>query len=425
LGLNVSDVLTLDDVRLGGKVVLYRVDVNSPLEPSSGAFLDDSRLRAIIPTLRTLQNSKVVMLGHQSRPGKIDFTNMEQHADRISRLIGKKVKFVSDICGDEAISSIKSLKIGEMLFLDNIRMHEDENSMKKASLEETAQSEIVRKLSPVIDVYVTDAFAASHRNSPSLTGFYDSVPCIAGHLMSKEISNLQIAVNDPPRPYIAILGGTKCDDSLKVAKNLIDKGIIDTIPVVGVVGNMMLWASGVDIGEGNKSFIRNALGDDFQDTWSLAEFLYESHKEFFLLPSDIAVEVDGNRVAMNVSELPTKYPIYDIGISTLQEIRPLMINAGCILWNGPASYFELPGFAFGTIEILNMCTESSAVTIVGGGHTSSLVSNRGVADSVTHNSTGGGACLTMLSGGLMPVIESLNKSNDKFRSLLPSLELDN
>ncbi len=420
-----SGVLTLDDVRLGGKVVLYRVDVNSPLEPSSGAFLDDSRLRAIIPTLRTLQNSKVIIIGHQSRPGKIDFTNMEQHADRISRLMGKKVNFVPDICGEEAIQAINDLKVGEILFLDNIRMHDEENSMKKSSLEQTSQSEIVRKLSSVIDVYVTDAFAASHRNSPSLTGFFDSVPCIAGHLMSKEIHNLQIAVNDPPRPYIAILGGTKCDDSLRVAKNLIDKEIIDTIPVVGVVGNMMLWASGIDIGEVNKSFIRNALQDDFEDTWKMAKFLYDNHKEFFLLPSDIAVEVEGNRVAMNISELPTKYPIYDIGISTLQEIRPLMINAGCILWNGPASYFELPGFAFGTIEILNMCTESSAVTIVGGGHTSSLVSNRGVVNLVTHNSTGGGACLTMLSGGFMPVIESLIKSNEKFRSLLPSLDLDN
>ena len=420
-----SDVLTLDDVRLGGKVVLYRVDVNSPLEPSSGAFLDDSRLRAIIPTIRTLQNSKVIIIGHQSRPGKIDFTNMEQHADRISRLMGKKVNFVPDICGEEAIQAINDLKVGEILFLDNIRMHDEENSMKKSSLEQTSQSEIVRKLSSVIDVYVTDAFAASHRNSPSLTGFFDSVPCIAGHLMSKEIHNLQIAVNDPPRPYIAILGGTKCDDSLRVAKNLIDKEIIDTIPVVGVVGNMMLWASGIDIGEVNKSFIRNALQDDFEDTWKMAKFLYDNHKEFFLLPSDIAVEVEGNRVAMNISELPTKYPIYDIGISTLQEIRPLMINAGCILWNGPASYFELPGFAFGTIEILNMCTESSAVTIVAGGHTSSLVSNRGVVNLVTHNSTGGGACLTMLSGGFMPVIESLIKSNEKFRSLLPSLDLDN
>ena len=425
MGLNVSDVLTLDDVRLGGKVVLYRVDVNSPLEPSSGAFLDDSRLRAIIPTLRTLQNSKVIIIGHQSRPGKIDFTNMEQHADRISRLMGKKVIFVPDICGEEAIRAIKDLKIGEILFLDNIRMHDEENSMKKSSLEQTSQSEIVRKLSSVIDVYVTDAFAASHRNSPSLTGFVDSVPCIAGHLMSKEIHNLQIAVNDPPRPYIAILGGTKCDDSLRVAKNLIDKEIIDTIPVVGVVGNMMLWASGIDIGEVNKSFIRNALQDDFEDTWKMAKFLYDNHKEFFLLPSDIAVEVEGNRVAMNISELPTKYPIYDIGIYTLQEIRPLMKNAGCILWNGPASYFELPGFAFGTIEILNMCTESSAVTIVGGGHTSSFVSKRGVVNLVTHNSTGGGACLTMLSGGFMPVVESLIKSNEKFRSLLPSLDIDN
>ena len=420
-----SDVLTLDDVRLGGKVVLYRVDVNSPLEPSSGAFLDDSRLRAIIPTLRTLQNSKVIIIGHQSRPGKIDFTNMEQHADRISRLMGKKVIFVPDICGEEAIRAIKDLKIGEILFLDNIRMHDEENSMKKSSLEQTSQSEIVRKLSSVIDVYVTDAFAASHRNSPSLTGFFDSVPCIAGHLMSKEIDNLQIAVNDPPRPYIAILGGTKCDDSLRVAKNLIDKEIIDTIPVVGVVGNMMLWASGIDIGEVNKSFIRNALQDDFEDTWKMAKFLYDNHKEFFLLPSDIAVEVEGNRVAMNISELPTNYPIYDIAIYTLQQIRPLRKNAGCKRWNGPASYFELPGFAFGTIEILNMCTESSAVTIVGGGHTSSLVSNRGVVNLVTHNSTGGGACLTMLSGGFMPVVESLIKSNEKFRSLLPSLDIDN
>tara|TARA_B100000900_G_scaffold199162_2_gene168889 strand:+ start:3208 stop:4479 length:1272 start_codon:yes stop_codon:yes gene_type:complete len=423
MGHHVSDVLTLDDVRLGGKVVLYRVDVNSPLEPSSGAFLDDSRLRAIVPTLRTLQNSKVIIIGHQSRPGKIDFTNMKQHADRISRLIGKNVKFIPDICGEKALSSIKEMKVGEIIFLDNIRMHDDENSMKKSSLEETAKSEIVIKLSSVIDVYVTDAFAASHRNSPSLTGFFDSVPCIAGHLMSKEIDNLQIAVSDPPRPYIAILGGTKCDDSLKVAKNLIDKGIIDKIPVVGVVGNMMLWASGVDIGEGNKLFIENALGDAFEETWNMAEFLYNNHKEFFLLPSDVAVEIDGNRVAMNVSELPTKFPIYDIGITTLQEIRPLMMNAGCILWNGPASYFELTGFAFGTIEILNMCTESPAVTIVGGGHTSSLVSNRGVVELVTHNSTGGGACLTMLSGGSMPVVESLEKSSQKYRSILSSIDL--
>ena len=188
---------------------------------------------------------------------------------------------------------------------------------------------------------------------------------------------------------------------------------------------MMLWASGIDIGEGNKSFIRNTLGNAFEETWDMAVYLYENHSEFFLLPIDVAVEVNGDRVAMSVEGLPTKNPIYDIGIGTLMQIRPLMINAGCILWNGPASYFELPGFAFGTIEILNMCTESSAVTIVGGGHTSALVSNRGVVDHVTHNSTGGGACLTMLSGGFMPVIDSLTRSHKKFLSILSALDLDN
>ena len=365
------------------------------------------------------------MVGHQSRPGKNDFTDMSQHADRISRLIGKKVNFVSDICGEEAISEIQNLKAGEMLFLDNIRIHDDENSMKQASPEVTASSEIIMKLAPLIDVYVTDAFAAAHRNSPSLTGFSEVVPCIAGRLMAKEINNLQIAITDPPRPYIAILGGTKCDDSLRVAKNLIDRKIIDTIPVVGVVGNMMLWASGIDIGECNKDFIRNALGDAFEETWNMAVFLHENHSEYFLLPTDVAIEVNGNRIAKNVTELPTEHPIYDIGIGTLMQIRPLMINAGCILWNGPASYFELPGFAFGTIEILNMCTESSAVTIIGGGHTSSLVSNRGVVNQITHNSTGGGACLTMLSGGFMPVIDSLVRSNNKFRSILGALDLEN
>jgi phosphoglycerate kinase len=421
----VGGVLSLDDVRLGGKCILYRVDVNSPLEPSTGAFLDDSRLRAILPTLRSMNNSKIVMIGHQSRPGKSDFTNMSQHADRISRLLGKTVKFVSDICGDEAIKAIGELNIGEILFLDNIRMHDDENSMKKASPEATASSEIVLKLAPYIDVYVTDAFAAAHRNSPSLTGFAEVVPCVAGRLMSTEVNCLQIAVNDPPRPYVAVLGGTKCDDSLRVAKNLIDKGIVDTIPVVGVVGNLMLWASGIDIGELNKNFIRNAHGKIFESTWEMAVYLIKNHSEIFLLPIDVAICIDDKRVAKSIENLPTEYPIYDIGIATMMAMRPLILDAGCILWNGPASYFEKSGFSFGTIEILNMCCETSAVTIVGGGHTSALVSNRGVADQVTHNSTGGGSVLSLLSGEFMPVIDALERSKAKYATILDSLETKN
>jgi phosphoglycerate kinase len=243
--------------------------------------------------------------------------------------------------------------------------------------------------------------------------------------MAAEVNCLQIAVNDPPRPYVAVLGGTKCDDSLRVAKNLIDKGIVDTIPVVGVVGNLMLWASGIDIGEWNKNFIRNAHGEIFESTWEMAVYLIENHSEIFLLPIDVAICVDDKRVAKSIENLPTEYPIYDIGIATMMAMRPLILDAGCILWNGPASYFEKSGFAFGTIEILNMCCETSAVTIVGGGHTSALVSNRGVADQVTHNSTGGGSVLSLLSGEFMPVIDALERSKAKYATILDSLEIKN
>jgi phosphoglycerate kinase len=410
----VNGVLSLDDVRLSGKRVLFRVDVNSPLHPETGAFLDDSRLRGIVPTLRALSDAKVVIISHQSRPGKSDFTNMSGHAERMVRILGRPVRFIPDVCGEVALEAIRSMINGEIIFLDNVRMHPEEMALSRATPEELAKSQIVATLAPEFDAYVTDAFAAAHRNSPSLAGFAEELPCFAGRLMEREISALGLAVTDPPRPYVVILGGAKADDSLRVAINLIERDVVDTVAFVGVVGNMMLWASGIDIGEGNQDFIRNTLGDSFEETWSAARHLLTDHEKLLFLPSDVAVERDGERIPMTVEELPTEDPIYDIGLETLMRLRPLLLDANCILWNGPASYFEKPQFAFGTIEILNICTESAALTIVGGGHTSALVSSRGVSDKISHNSTGGGACLTMLSGARMPVIEALMRSASVF-----------
>ena len=409
-----NGVLSLDDVRLSGKRVLFRVDVNSPLHPETGAFLDDSRLRGIVPTLRALSDAKVVIISHQSRPGKSDFTNMSGHAERMVRILGRPVRFIPDVCGEVALEAIRSMINGEIIFLDNVRMHPEEMALSRATPEELAKSQIVATLAPEFDAYVTDAFAAAHRNSPSLSGFAEELPCLAGRLMESEISALGLAVTDPPRPYVVILGGAKADDSLRVAINLIERDVVDTVAFVGVVGNMMLWASGIDIGEGNQDFIRNTLGDSFEETWSAARHLLTDHEKLLFLPSDVAVERDGERIPKKVEELPTEDPIYDIGLETLMRLRPLLLDANCILWNGPASYFEKPQFAFGTIEILNICTESAALTIVGGGHTSALVSSRGVSDKISHNSTGGGACLTMLSGARMPVIEALMRSASVF-----------
>jgi phosphoglycerate kinase len=421
LGSLVTGVLSLDDVSLDGKVVLLRVDVNSPMNPENMEFLDDRRFTEFLPTLDDLSSSKVVIISHQSRPGKLDFTSTEPHSKLLSRLTGRRVDFVPDVCGESAIQAIKSMEDGDVLFLNNVRMLDEENSMKKASQQELAKSEIVRKLSSVADAYVTDAFATAHRSSPSLTGFTNEIPCIAGRLMKREINALRTAVYDPPRPYVAILGGIKCDDSLRVARNLIQNGSIDRIAMVGVVGNLMLWASGHDIGEGNREFIRKSLGEAFDETWQDSQKLVSEYQSLLFLPSDLAIEDGGTRKNIGLDDLPTNFPIYDIGIDTMMRLRPLLMEANCLLWNGPASYFEKSEFAYGTVEIMNMFTEATGVTIVGGGHTSALFNQRGKADQVSHNSTGGGSVLTMLSGGIMPVFESLEASDNKFRPLLRSL----
>ena len=413
-----KSVLTLDDARLSGLTVLVRVDINSPLHPETQTFMDDSRLRAILPTLRRLADSKVVLLAHQSRPGKADFTDMSYHADLLSRLLGRHITFVPDVCGEIALEAIRTMEQGQMILLDNVRGWQEENKLTKVGINELQESTIVQNLSSVADAYVTDAFAAAHRNSPTLSGFAKSLPCFAGELMAAEIDALSTAVDNPPKPYVAILGGAKCDDSLRIANNLLSRDVADTVVPVGVVGNLMLWAAGHSIGEGNENFIRSSLGESFESTFEDALRCFNEYGDRLILPIDLAIESEGRRVAISIEELPTKYPIYDIGISTLQSIHKILRGAGCILWNGPASYFELEEFAFGTIEILNMICESDAFTIIGGGHTSALVSQRKLGHLVNHNSTGGGACLTMLAGESMPVIESLLISAEIFRERL-------
>jgi phosphoglycerate kinase len=414
VGWYVQGVLSLDAYDLEGRTILYRVDVNSPLNPADKTLLDDSRLRTIKSTLELLSNSKVVILAHQSRPGKDDFSDMSQHSERLSQIISRDVTFIPDICSPPTIRKIKAMENGDILFLDNMRSHNEEYGKKYTSWEDTENSEIVSKLSAVADLYVTDAFAAAHRSSPTLTGFTNKLPCIPGTLMLSELSNLRVAIDNPPRPYLAILGGAKVDDSLRVALNLIQKNIIDKIAFVGVAGNLMIWAKGYDIGTKNKDFIIDSLGSIFDKTWKMAQELVDYHLDLLILPSDLAVEINDERVPIGLDELPTEFPIYDVGIKSLMDLRPIIIDSKCILWNGPASFFERPGFAFGTIEILNMCVETKATTIIGGGHTSALVSSRGVTNKVTHNSTGGGSTMCLLSGEKMPVIESLIMSAVKF-----------
>ncbi|MED5306664.1 MAG: phosphoglycerate kinase [Candidatus Thermoplasmatota archaeon] len=410
-------VLGLDDIRLDGLKILHRADLNLPIHPSTKELLDDTRIRAIIPTLQKFESSSVTILAHQSRPGRFDFTNLQRHADRLSQLLGRPVKFVPDVCGPSATAAIESMQPGDVLMLDNVRLHPDENLLK-GEIEEQETSDIIQNLEPHFDIFVNDAFGAAHRSSPSLTGFTRKLPSVAGELMKREIDAISIALENPPRPYVALLGGAKADDSLRVAINLLERNVVDTVAFFGVVGNFMLMADGLDIGNSNADFARSQVEPFVDETSKMASYILSNYRDKVILPEDLAIELNGSREPLSIQQLPTPHPIYDVGISTLMRLRSIVMGASCVLWNGPASYFEKQNFAFGTIEVLNMCIETNAMTIIGGGHTSALVQARGASEQVTHNSSGGGATLTMLSGGRMPVIEALKHSSEISESML-------
>ncbi len=417
-------VLNLRDFNVESKTVLVRVDINSPLQPKSQEFLDDTRIRAIIPTLNLLTKSKVVILAHQSRPGKKDFTNTLGHSRELGRVLGRNVKWVEDIHGEKAMRAIEELNDGEILMLNNVRMDPEEVSVK-GDFERMAETRIIQRLSSVVDVFVNDAFACAHRNSPSVVGFTHTLPCVAGELMKREIDALDLALENPARPCIAVVGGIKVEDSISIADNMLRKGIADQVWPTGGVANLLIEYSGIDIGQGNHDFLVNELGGAYHKTVETAKAMLNDFGEKIMLPTDLAANVEDNRVDLSINELPIDAPIFDIGINSTMSLSGIIKQAGTIILNGPAGVFELTDFALGTIEILNACAESSGYVVVGGGHTATLIMNRNLNSKMGHLSTGGGACLNYLAGRVLPGIASLEYSAEKFKLKISQTITDN
>ncbi|MAS62741.1 MAG: phosphoglycerate kinase [Euryarchaeota archaeon] len=415
-------IRTLNDVFLDGKTVLLRIDGNSPLHPIDNSFLDDTRLKAVIPTINKLSKTKLIILTHQSRPGKKDFTSTSSHAREFQRLLGRTVKFVDDICGEKAFSAIEEMKIGDILMLNNVRMNQEELEYKTNDYESQSDTQFIQRLSSIADVFVNDAFACAHRNSPSITGFTYALPCIAGSLMIDEINSLESVMNNPKRPCIAILGGIKVDDSVKVAKNMLINNITEKIIVTGGVANLFLDISGTDIGEINRSFLKKELGKKWDKTCEDIHNILLHHSEKIILPVDVALNVNGKRIDQEISKLQNEFQIFDLGVQSTLKTSFEIKNAGTIILNGPAGVFELDDFKFGTMEIINACAESKAFVVVGGGHTATLISNLGLNNKISHVSTGGGACLELLAGGKLSGIESLEISAKRFGLTIKKLQ---
>lgn len=402
------DYLTIDDVELNGKTVLCRLDLNSPMDPK-GTILDDKRFRSHIITLRELEDSKVVILAHQSRAGKSDFTTMEPHSGLLSRLMRRNICYVDDIFGSHAIDSIRKMENGEIIMLENARFYSEENLKRTA--EEHAETHMVWRLSPLFDVFINDAFSVSHRPHLSITGFSHVMPGIAGRVMEKEIDCLSYGLQGNNHPCVFVLGGTKVDDSIKVTKNVLENGSADRVLVTGVVANVFLAASGTDIGTLNLNFIEK---QGYLDQIGIAKELLARFSAKIGLPVDVALNRNGTRIEEKVSNMKTELPINDIGIETMVKYSNEIKSAKTVVMNGPAGVFENESFALGTYELIKAGTESD-FSIVGGGHIAVSVEQLGLSDKISHVSTGGGACIDFLAGEKLPGIEALKNAARRFR----------
>ena len=392
---------SLDELNPAGKRVLVRVDFNSPVDPATGRILGDKRIRAHTDTVRRLadEGAVVVLLSHQSRPGRADFTTLETHAERLSRVLGRDVEYIDAVFGSRVRESVSDAESGDVLLLENARFYSEEYI--EMPPEEAAETHEVRRLAPLFDAYVNDAFSAAHRSQPSLVGFPRRLPAYAGELMEREIDVLG-SLDDAPDPLVLSLGGAKVKDALGVVENVAQNATADSVLLSGAVGNLFLVAEGVETGEGTTEFLREEglleLVDDARE-------LLDEHGDLLETPEDVAVEIDGERVEVGVEELPVEEPAFDIGIETVAEFAATLRDAGTAVVNGPPGVYEEELFERGTREILSASVEAD-YSVAGGGDTAAAIDSLGVTG-FDHVSSGGGASTAMLSGDELPGVESL------------------
>jgi len=392
--------MSIRDVDLNNKRVLMRVDFNVPLD-DQGHITNDTRIQKALPTIRYSieHGAKLILMSHLGRPkGKVvPSMSLKPVADRLSELLGKPVRFVNDCVGESIEKAVASLKQGDVLLLENLRFHIEE---------EKNDPEFAKKLAALGEIYVNDAFGTAHRAHASTEGVTHFIsPCVAGFLMEKEIEYLAKAVESPVRPFVAIIGGAKISGKIDVIQNLLNK--VDALLIGGGMAFTFFKAQELEIG---KSILE-------ADKVNLAkEILSEiqSKKVDFMLPVDVVVadKIDPKAKTKIVptDQIPSDMAGVDIGPETIARFEKMIVTANTVIWNGPMGIFEIDTFARGTdaiAEAMAKATEKGATTIVGGGDSVSAVSKAGLDDKITHISTGGGASLELLSGYKLPGLEAL------------------
>lgn len=404
-------IRTLDELHLSGKTVLCRVDINQPVDRASGTLKSINRIRACVPTVRELSDkgAKVVLMAHQG--SDIEYKNYyttKPHAAVLSELLGREVKWIDDVCGPAAREAIRALKDGEILLLDNVRFVAEEQTLFETKLrlthEQQARTLLVEKLAPLADCYVCDAFAAAHRDQPSLCGFEQVLPSAMGRLFEQEFCTVSQVMEAPERPCVFVLGGAKISDAFLMMQTVLSRGVADHIVTGGLVGNIFLTALGEQIGQGSLDFILKSNYGEYIDR---ARELYAQYADKIVLPKDLSWVENGGRKEALLGSVPADIGAVDIGHETVREYQQLILNAGTVFVNGPMGVFEQPESEYGTRAVWQAIADTKGHSVLGGGDSITATEKFGLTDRMGYICTGGGALIRFLSGEVLPVVRAL------------------
>ncbi len=407
------EIKTLDDFDFKDKTVITRLDLNCPYDSEAGKLKDTTRIKAAIPTIKELSEAgaKLVLLTHQG--GDLEYHNYistELHAAEISKLVGKDITFIDDICGPAAREAIEKLDEGQILLLDNVRYMAEEMTLFETKLkltpEEQAKTIVVRKLAPLADIYICDGFAAAHRDQPTLVGFEELLPSGMGRLFEKEYGILSKIMDSPEHPVVFMLGGAKIEDAFSMMGQVLSKGVADKILTAGLLGQVFLMASGVKLGTKTEEVIYAKKLDQYLDQ---AKKILEDYNGKIIVPLDFAYDEDG-RYEIGIEDLPSEFAISDIGSKTIDMYKDIISGAGTVFINGPAGVFEKPETEYGTKELFTHTAKSDCFSVIGGGDSITAANKFVPGGGFSYMCTGGGAMVRFLSGEELPVVKALKKS---------------
>jgi phosphoglycerate kinase len=414
----VVKIKALEDFDLSGKTVIFRPDINSPIDSRTKKIVNPNRIEKTVPTLKKLLDAgaKVALIAHQG--DTLDYPNLiplREHAEKLAALAGKKVAYIDDVCGPAAQEAVKNLKAGEAVVLGNLRYLTEEISgfEKEVKLkpEEMLDTWLIRGLAPLGNLYVNDAFAAAHRNAPSMTAFQELLPTAGGVQLLEEYTALKSVMDNPRRPCVFVLGGAKISDAFSMMRKVLEDNAADYILGAGVTGLLLRLAGGVKLGKATETFLADR---DLLAFLPEAQELLAAWNDRYLLPVDLAYEKDGARAEVDVSALPAAFSeevlFPDIGTKTISLFTEKIAAAGSVFVNGPAGIYEDPRWETGTKAILNAIAEAPGYTVAGGGDTISAAAKFTDLAKYSYICTAGGAMVRFLGGKRLPLIEAMEKA---------------